>query len=109
MAGMATERDRSAGPHTGERATSDVLVAVVYGVRRINFITAASDEDELFGRLARYVDEWSELQLYPSDAGRVRELLETGDASAAVRHYFASAGRRWDREDLVVRRVVRAV
>jgi hypothetical protein len=80
-------------------------VAVVYGPNDVRHVTAAATRAALALRLADYVRRHAGNQLWPGDARRLRRLLAARRFEAAVEHYFASVGRRWDEERLVVEAV----
>ena len=81
-------------------------IAAVAAPDGIRFTTTAETRDELVSRLADYVRENARVQLWPGDALRVRAFLHLGDLEAAVAHYFARVGERWDEEWLVAAQVV---
>lgn len=83
-------------------------VAAVAALDGIRFTAAAPTRDELVRRLAEYVRENARVQLWPADALRVRALLHLGEIEAAVAHYFARVGGRWDEEWLVAAQVADA-
>ena len=80
-------------------------VAAVAAPDGIRFAAGAATRDELVDRLAEYVRDNARVQLWPADALRVRALLHLGDLEAAVAHYFARVGERWDEEWLVAAQV----
>ncbi|HEX8146934.1 MAG TPA: hypothetical protein VF591_07125 [Pyrinomonadaceae bacterium] len=80
-------------------------VAVVYGSNEVRYVTAAATRAALAARLADYVRRHAGNQLWPGDARRLRRLLAARRFEAAVEHYFASVGGRWDEERLVVEAV----
>jgi hypothetical protein len=75
--------------------------AVVHGVDAIRFGATARSRDELTSRLADYVAERLDDQLWAGDAACVRALLADGQREAAIAAYFAAVGQRWDEEWLV--------
>jgi hypothetical protein len=80
-------------------------VAVVYGSNDVRYVTAAATRAALALRLADYVRQHAGNQLWPGDARRLRRLLAARRFEAAVEHYFASVGGRWDEERLVIEAV----
>lgn len=78
-----------------------LYVSIVSSTDGARFATVAADEQECLARVAAYVAEQAERQLWPASLARVRELLAAGDAAAAVGEYFRHSGERWDREWLV--------
>jgi hypothetical protein len=80
-------------------------VAVVYGGNDVRYVTAAASRAALVARLADYVRRHAANQLWPDDARRLRRLLAARRFDAAVEHYFASVGGRWDEERLMVEAV----
>jgi hypothetical protein len=78
-----------------------VMMAVVHTRDRVRFTAFASRRDELIERIARYVRESAADVLWADDAASVRDFLAAGDLDAAITHYFATVGRRWDEEWLV--------
>jgi hypothetical protein len=80
-------------------------VAVVYVLNEVRYVTAAATRAALAVRLAAYVRRHAGAQLWPDDARRLRRLLAARRFEAAVEHYFASVGDRWDEERLVIEAV----
>jgi hypothetical protein len=80
-------------------------VAVVYGPSDVRHVTAAESRAALTVRLADYARRHAGNQLWPVDARRLRRLLAARRFEAAVEHYFASVGGRWDEEWLVIKTV----
>ena len=80
-------------------------VAVVYGPNDVRYVTAAESRAALAVRLADYVRRHAGSQLWPGDARRMRRLLTARRFEAAVEHYFASVGGRWDEERLLIETV----
>jgi hypothetical protein len=80
-------------------------VAVVCGPNDVRYVTAAESRAALAVRLAGYVRRHAGNQLWPDDARRLRRLLAARRFEAAVEHYFASVGGRWDEERLVIKTV----
>lgn len=80
-------------------------VAVVYALNDVRHVTAATSRAALAARLADYVRQHAANQLWPGDARRLRRLLAARRFEAAVEHYFASVGGRWDEERLVIEAV----
>ena len=80
-------------------------VAVVYVLNEVRYVTAAPTRAALAVRLADYVCRHAGDQLWPDDARRLRRLLAARRFEAAVEHYFASVGGRWDEERLVIEAV----
>ena len=76
-------------------------VAAVHAPDGVRFATAAATRGELVSDLAEYVRDNARVQLWPADALRVRALLHLGELEAAVAHYFARVGERWDEEWLI--------
>lgn len=74
--------------------------AVIVAHDEVRWHAATRTRPELFAALAAYVAEQTPFQLWPRDAARVRRWLHRGDAEKAVLYYFATEGRRWDRERL---------
>jgi hypothetical protein len=89
-------------PEDGEQT---LHVAVVHGPNDVRHITAAESRAALAERLAAYVRRHAGKQLWPCDARRLRRLLVARRFEAAVEHYFASVGGRWDEERLVIQSV----
>lgn len=96
--GTAAEPGRSGREGAGERT---VLLAAVVSPDGVRFTAAAVDRASLYQRLSAYVDAHASRQLWAEDAVVARLERERGDHEAAVTHYFASVGRRWDVEWLV--------
>jgi hypothetical protein len=76
-------------------------VALVYAPDGVRLAVACRTAGALARRLSRYVLEHATHQLWPDDAERVRLLAKRGKLEAAVAHYFARVGERWDEERLV--------
>ena len=91
----------SRGFHRAQAAPEEVMMAVVHTRDRVRFTAFASRRDELIERIARYVRESAADVLWAHDAASVRDFLAAGDLDAAITHYFATVGRRWDEEWLV--------
>lgn len=90
---------------TPEAARGDAAVATAYGAvilvyEEVRWHAATRTRRELFAALADYVAEQAPFQLWPPEAARVRRWLHRGDLEKAVLYYFATEGRRWDRERL---------
>lgn len=98
-----------ANPADGAPPTEDdggtLHVAVVYVLNEVRYVTAAATRAALAVRLADYVRRHAGDQLWPDDARRLRRLLTARRFEAAVEHYFASVGGRWDEERLVIEAV----
>ena len=82
-----------------------ILLAAVVSPDGVRFTAAAADRASLYERLSAYVAEHAARQLWAEDAVIARLEQHRGDHQAAVTHYFASVGRRWDLEWLVVSEV----
>ena len=83
------------------RTAPEVMMAVVHTRDRVRFTAFASRRDELIERIAGYVRESAADVLWADDAASVQGFLAAGDLDAAITHYFATVGRRWDEEWLV--------
>ena len=79
----------------------DVFVAVVHTIDSICFVAASTLRDELLRQLAGYVRQRAPEALWAAGAARVHALLDAGELEAAIDHYFATVGQRWDEEWLV--------
>jgi hypothetical protein len=98
----AIKKVRVADDGSMTQPSSAVLyVSIVSAADGACFTVVSTSENECVTRVASYVAEQAPLQLWPPAARRVRELLASGDAAAAVAHYFRRSGERWDREWLV--------
>lgn len=75
-----------------------LYVYIVSAMDGARFAVVATNEQECVTKVAAYVAEQAPLQLWPSSARRVQELLASGNAAAAIAEYFRRAGERWDRE-----------
>ncbi len=71
--------------------------AVVLDADGARFVAVGHSRPALLRQLADYVAA-NLTRLWPDDASRVRRLLARGAAGAALRHYLAAVGRRWDAE-----------
>ena len=83
------------------RPSAALYVSIVCAADGARFATVAASEQECLALVASYVAEQAARQLWPPSVLRVQDLLESGDAAAAVAEYFRHAGERWDREWLV--------
>ena len=99
---QANPADGDSPPGYGGRT---LHVAVVYGSNEVRYVTAAATRAALALKLADYVRRHAGNQLWPGDARRLRRLLAARRFEAAVEHYFASVGGRWDEERLVIEAV----
>ncbi|HEU4698549.1 MAG TPA: hypothetical protein VFS40_05180 [Gemmatimonadales bacterium] len=88
------------GAAAGDPAVATAYGAVVLVHDEVRWHAATRTRAELFAALAAYVAEQAPFQLWPLEAARVRRWLHRGDREQAVRYYFATVGRRWDREQL---------
>jgi hypothetical protein len=93
------------GVTPSEYGEQTLHVAVVYGVNEVRYLTAAASRAALAVRLAAYVRQHAANQLWPVDARRLRRLLAARQYEAAVEHYFASVGGRWDEERLMIKAI----
>jgi hypothetical protein len=80
---------------------AELFVAVVHTEGSICFVAASTLRDELLRQLADYVRRQAPVALWAADEERVRALLEARQPEAAIEHYFARVGGRWDAEWLV--------
>ena len=83
------------------RQPATLYVSIVCAVDGARFAAVASSEQGCLAQVATYVSEQAAGQLKAESATRVRELLEAGDAAAAVAEYFQHTGERWEPEWLV--------
>ena len=67
----------------------------------VELIAVSSCRDAIVERLAQYVAQRAAHTLWESDAACVQSLLASNERQAAVDHYFATVGDRWDDERLV--------
>lgn len=106
---MRGQENIQANPADGAPPTEDdggtLHVAVVYGLKEVRYVTAAASRAALAVRLAAYARRHAGNQLWPDDARRLRRFLAARRFEAAVEHYFASVGGRWDEERLVIEAV----
>jgi hypothetical protein len=86
--------------HPASPADAAPHVAVVLAADGVRFVASGHSRDALRAQLAEYVASNVE-RLWAADGTRVRRLLARGDADAAVAHYFATVGSRWDEEWLM--------
>lgn len=82
------------------RQEAPVHLAIVYAADGVRFVTAAQSREAAQRRLAGYVAERAELNLWPPDAERVRQLMLSGCEAGAIETYFRCVGERWDLESL---------
>lgn len=106
--GIEAALDAVARAPDREGAPGELFVAVVHSADSIRFVAAATSREALVRQLAAHVWRSGQDELWADDAARVRALLARGEAEAAVEHYFATVGERWDAEWLVTARVGRA-
>jgi len=97
--------NQGGGTAPTEHGGPTLHVAVVYGVNDVRHIAAAESRAALAVKLADYARRNAVNQLWPGDARRLLRLLAAGRFEAAVEHYFASVGGRWDEERLVIEAV----
>ena len=100
-----TQASSTDGEVTREEGGLTLHVAVVYGVKDVRHVTAATSRAALAVKLADYVRRHAGNQLWPRDTRRLRRLLAAQRFEAAIEHYFSSVGGRWDEERLVVEAV----
>src|SRR5262245_28157136 len=75
-----------------------LFVAIVHRPETVELIAVSSHQDAVLCRLAQYVYERAAHTLWEGDAARVETLLASDHKQAAVDHYFATVGQRWDKE-----------
>lgn len=80
---------------------TSLFVAIVHKPGAVELIAVSSRREAVLCRLAQYVYERAAHTLWASDAARVESLLASNEQQAAVDHYFATVGQRWDSEWLV--------
>jgi hypothetical protein len=90
----------AASPHSTDTVFASAYGAVVLAADEVRWQTATRSFSELLRALAEYVEARAPHQLWPADAAHVADCLRRGQHGRAVLHYFAVAGRRWDRERL---------
>jgi hypothetical protein len=93
---------RDHGGPMGFAAQRALHVAVVHTTEVVRFVTVAPSRSALTEQLAGYVQRHAADQLWPADAECVRERLARRELDAAIEHYFATIGRRWDEERLFI-------
>jgi hypothetical protein len=84
------------------RDTGLTFTATIRAPDGARFTAAAATPELLNREIVAYVLSRSDYVLWPDDARQVRELIETGEADAAINLYFASVGDRWDEEWLEI-------
>jgi len=99
-------RHRGDGGQPGGRL-GDLLVAVVHTADAVRLVATAASRGELVRRLAGHVRRCGPDELWAGDWARARALLGGGELEAAVAHYFAKVGQRWDKEWLVTAHMLR--
>ena len=77
------------------------FVAVVHDSDRVVFTASTLTRASLIDAIAEFVARNASVLLWAKDATRVQRLLRYGDAEAAIHHYFACVGDRWDNQWLV--------
>jgi hypothetical protein len=85
-------------PDTGGPAT---FVAVVHDSDRVVFSASTLTRASLIEAITEFVACNAHVLLWPTDSTHVQRLLRTGQAEAAIDHYFACVGDRWDKQWLV--------
>src|SRR5687768_2896705 len=78
------------------RDTGLTYTATIRASDGVRFTAAAATPELLTREIVAYVMSRGDYVLWPEDARRVRELIEAGEAAAAINLYFASVGDRWD-------------
>jgi hypothetical protein len=82
-----------------------LFIAVVHAIDTVHFVAASTTRGELLRQLADYTWRRGQHALWADDVARLRALLADGASEAAIAHYFAAVGQRWDAEWLVTARV----
>ena len=100
----AVVRPRGDGGEPGD-GPGALFVAVVHTIDTVRFVAVSTLRAELLRQLAHYAAQRGPDALRAADADRLRALLADGEPEAAVAHYFATVGQRWDEEWLVTARV----
>ena len=77
------------------------FVAVIHESDHVLFTASTLTRAALIEAIAEYVARNANFLLWAPDARRVHRLLRAGQAEAAVEHYFACVGDRWDNQWLV--------
>ena len=85
---------------------TSLFVAIVHRPETVELIAVSSHQDAVLCRLAQYVYERAAHTLWERDAVRVETLLASDDKQAAIDHYFATVGQRWDKEWLVTKQAL---
>jgi hypothetical protein len=85
---------------------TSLFIAIVHRPETVELIAVSSCQEGVLCRLAQYVYERAPHTLWVSDAARVESLLDSNEKQAAIDHYFATVGQRWDKEWLVTRRTL---
>ncbi len=83
------------------RQDTSLCVSIVCAIDGARFIAIAATEQDCLVQVASYVADHASLQLWPSSAHHVHDLLAAGELAAAVADYFQHAGERWEVEWLV--------
>jgi hypothetical protein len=76
----------------------------VHTPEAVQLVAASSDYEVIVRRLARYVRRRAPHALWDADAAAVRHLLTCNQWRAAIDHYFAAVGQRWDAERVEITR-----
>jgi hypothetical protein len=77
------------------------LIAIIEGHDGVRFVALAESLDGLWARLSAHVRAWSIHQVAGEVHQRIVRALDGGETEAAVKLYFAHAGR-WEPEKLLV-------
>ena len=84
-----------------DQATPTQVIAVIEGQGGVRFVAIAESWDGLWARLSAHVRAWSIHQVSGEVHRRVMSALDAGESEAAVKLYFAHAGR-WEPEKLLL-------
>ena len=78
-----------------------LFTAIVHDATCVLFTAVADTRAALIEQVAEYVRRSANDLLWGADSFRVETLIHTGQPEAAIEHYFACVGQRWDDQWLI--------
>jgi len=78
-----------------------VYTAIVHDATCVLFTAVAGTRTALIEQVAEYVRRSAYDLLWGADSVHVETLIRTGQPEAAIEHYFACVGQRWDDQWLI--------
>ena len=78
-----------------------VYTAIIHDATCVLFTAVAGTRTALIEQVAEYVRRSANDLLWSADSFRVETLIHTSQPEAAIEHYFACVGQRWDDQWLI--------